>query len=249
MVMAETIVLLHGFGGTCRTWDGVVARLDGERYRPLALDLRGHGAARDALPIGFVECCVDILAAAPGRFALCGYSMGGRIAQHVALAAPERISRLVLVSTTAGLDDPVERAERVASDAALAGRIERETIEEFVARWRAQPLFAEDPPWVAALARADHRRNDPARLATAMRALSTGMMEPLWGRLTGLRVPTVVLAGERDRKFCEIGERLAATLPDARLQIVPGAGHAVHLETPEVVAEVLDREQGRFSIA
>jgi pimeloyl-ACP methyl ester carboxylesterase len=68
----------------------VTARLDAERYRPLAVDLRGHGATRDARPIGFVECSADVLATAPERFVLCGYSMGGRIAQHVALAAPDR---------------------------------------------------------------------------------------------------------------------------------------------------------------
>src|SRR5436190_12284200 len=112
MAMAETIVLFHGFAGTHRTWDRVTARLDAERYRPLALDLRGHGAARDRRPIGFDPCLGDVLAAADERFVLCGYSMGGRIAQHVALAAPGRVSRLVLVATTAGLADPVERAAR-----------------------------------------------------------------------------------------------------------------------------------------
>src|SRR5437764_7615607 len=145
--MAETVVLLHGFAGTHRTWDRVVAHLDAERYRPLAVDLRGHGAAHDARPIGFVECCADVLAAAPERFALCGYSMGGRIAQHVALAAPERLTRLVLVSTTAGIEDAEGRAARLAADASLAAQIERETIEEFVARWPSQPLFADQPPW------------------------------------------------------------------------------------------------------
>src|SRR5256714_15551843 len=130
--MAETIVLLHGFAGTHRTWDRVTARLDRERYRPLAVDLRGHGANRDARPIGFVECCADVLATAPERFVLCGYSMGGRIAQHVALAAPERVSRLVLVSTTAGLGDPQQRAARPLAAGDLAAKIERATLEEFI---------------------------------------------------------------------------------------------------------------------
>src|SRR3954447_12349745 len=213
--MAETIVLLHGFGGTHRTWDRVVAQLDRERYLPLALDLRGHGAARDARPIGFVECCADVLAAAPERFALCGYSMGGRIAQHIALAAPERVSRLVLVSTTAGIDDPVERTARLAADAELAAQIERETIEEFVARWRSQPLFADEPPWLSAAARTDHRHNDPRALAAALRGLSTGAMEPLWDRLSSLSMPAAVLAGERDAKFRALAERLGTALPNA----------------------------------
>jgi 2-succinyl-6-hydroxy-2,4-cyclohexadiene-1-carboxylate synthase len=237
--MAETIVLLHGFGGTHRAWDRLIARLDPERYRPLAVDLRGHGAARDARPIGFVECTADILAAAPERFALCGYSMGGRIAQHVALAAPERVTRLVLVSTTAGIDDPAERAARLAADAALATKIERESIEEFVARWRSQPLFADEPPWLSATARADHRRNEPRALAAALRGLSTGAMEPLWDRLTRLSTPAAILAGERDGKFSALAERLGEALPHASVTIVPGAGHSLHLEGVEEIAAAL----------
>jgi pimeloyl-ACP methyl ester carboxylesterase len=91
----ETVVLLHGFGGTRRTWDGVAARLERERYRPLALELPGHGQAADERPITFAGCAERVLARAPERFTLCGYSMGGRVALHTALAAPGRISRLV----------------------------------------------------------------------------------------------------------------------------------------------------------
>src|SRR5258705_9485645 len=150
VAMTQTIVLLHGFSGTHRTWDRVIARLDAERYRPLAPDLRGHGAAAGRRPIGFAECVADVLAAAPERFALCGYSLGGRVAQHVALSAPERVTGLVLVSTTAGIEDAAERAERRSADEALAARTERGSIEDFVATWREQPLFEGDPPWVAA---------------------------------------------------------------------------------------------------
>ena len=237
--MAETIVLLHGFSGTHHTWDRVIARLDAERYSALASDLRGHGAASDARPIGFDEVVADVLAAAPDRFVLCGYSMGGRIAQHVALAAPDRVTRLVLVSTTAGIEDPGERAERRAADEALADRVERGSIEDFVASWRDQPLFAGDPPWVAADARADQRRNDPRALAEVLRGLGAGVMEPLWDRLGELTMPAVVVVGERDAKFRALGERLVATLPAARLAVVPGAGHAVHQEAPDAIARTL----------
>src|SRR3954454_14475477 len=149
VAMAETIVLLHGFSGTHHTWDRVIARLDAERYSPLAPDIRGHGAASDARPIGFDEVVEDVLAAAPERFVLCGYSMGGRIALHVALAAPERVTRLGLIGARAGIEDEAERAARRGSDEALPARLERATIEEFAATWRDQPLFAGDPAWVA----------------------------------------------------------------------------------------------------
>ena len=73
--------------------------------------------------------------------------------------------------------------------------------------------------------------------------MGTGAMEPVWDRLGELTMPATVVVGERDAKFREIGERLAAALPDAELVVVPGAGHAVHLEAPEAVAAV-DRPEG-----
>jgi 2-succinyl-6-hydroxy-2,4-cyclohexadiene-1-carboxylate synthase len=237
--MGEPIVLLHGFSGTRRTWDRVVALLGAERYSPQALELRGHGAAGERRPIGFAEVVEDVLAAAPARFVLCGYSMGARIALHVALAAPERVTRLVLIGATAGIEDDAERAARRASDEALAARLERGTIEEFAATWRDQPLFAGDPAWVAEEARGDQRRNDPAALAAVLRGLGTGVMEPLWARLGELTMPVTLVAGERDAKFRDLAERLRAGLPDARVAVVPGAGHAVHLEAPGALVDLI----------
>jgi 2-succinyl-6-hydroxy-2,4-cyclohexadiene-1-carboxylate synthase len=237
--VSETIVLLHGFSGTHRTWDAVADGLGGETYRPLALDLRGHGAAAARRPVSFEACVADVLDAAPERFALAGYSMGGRIAQHVALAAPERVTGLVLVSTTAGLEDEEDRAARRAADEALAARVERGSIEDFADTWAAQPLFAREPERVAQLAREDALRNDPQALAEVLRRLGTGAMAPLWGRLGELTMPAMVLAGERDAKYAALGEPLAAALPDGRLVVVPRAGHRLQLEAPSVVAAAL----------
>jgi len=237
--MAGVVVLLHGFAGTRRAWDEVVARLDAQRYRPLALDLRGHGDAAARRPVDFAGCAADVLAAAPERFTLCGYSMGGRIALHVALAAPARVERLVLVATTAGIEDAGERAARRAADEELAARTERGGIEDFVAAWGAQPLFAAEPAEVRAVARADQRRNDPRALAAVLRGIGTGVMTPLWDRLGELTMPATVLAGERDPKFTALGERLARTLSNAELVIVPGAGHGLPREAPAAVAHAL----------
>ncbi len=237
--MPETVVLLHGFGGTRRAWDGVAALLPRERYLPLALDLPGHGECADARrAITFAGCVEHVLARCPPRFVLGGYSLGGRIAQHVALAAPQRVRRLVLVSSTAGIEDEAARAARRKSDRALADELEREPFERFVERWRAQPLFAEDPPEVDALAREDQRRNRPAALAAALRGVGTGEMVPLWDRLGELSMPASVLAGERDAKFGELGRRMARRLPRGELIVVPG-GHRLPLENPRAVASAL----------
>jgi 2-succinyl-6-hydroxy-2,4-cyclohexadiene-1-carboxylate synthase len=238
--MAENVVLLHGFGGTRRAWDGVIARLEGGRRLPLALDLPGHGEAADApRPIGFDGCVEHVLARCPARFTLCGYSLGGRIALHVALAAPERVQRLVLVATTAGIEDEAERLQRRLSDRRLADDLRRLPYEEFIERWRTQPLFADDPPEVGALARADQRRNRPDALAAVLLGIGSGEMAPLWGRLSELTMPTVVVAGERDVKFQALGRRMTELLPHAELLVVPG-GHGLPLENPAAVARALD---------
>jgi 2-succinyl-6-hydroxy-2,4-cyclohexadiene-1-carboxylate synthase len=212
-----TVVLLHGFAGTRRAWDPVVERLDPERYTPLAPDLRGHGAARDARPVSFEACVADVLAAAPERFVLCGYSMGGRIAQHVA------------------------RAARRADDERLAAFADGATIEQFADRWAAQPLFAGTPAAAARIWREDLVRNDPRALAAVLRAMGTGAMAPLWERLATLTMPATILAGAGDPKFVALGERLAAALPNAALVVVEGAGHGLPREAPDAVVAELSR--------
>lgn len=243
--MAETVVFLHGFGGTRHGWDRVIAALNPQRYRPLALDLPGHGELSSYnRPITFAACVEEVLAAAPEHFALCGYSMGGRIAQHVALAAPERLSRLLLVSTSPGIEDPHERAQRRKADRQLAEELERLPYEEFIEGWGAQPLFADDPPEVGVLARVDQLRNDPHALAGAMRGIGTGEMEPLWQRLGELTMPVRLLAGDRDAKFVALAERMRARLPaGAQLALVAG-GHRLPLENPSGLAEELSRVAG-----
>ncbi len=238
--MPESVVLLHGFSGTSSAWDGVRALLDPERYRPLALDLPGHGEAADCeRPISFAACVSSVLEQAPAHFTLCGYSLGGRVALHVALAAPARVRRLVLVSCSPGIEDPAERARRRADDERLAEQIEQLPLPEYIERWGAQPLFAGEPPEAGRLAREDQSRNSPAALAAALRGLGTGAMAPLWGRLGELTMPVTVLVGERDEKFTALGRRMVELLGDGELVSVPG-GHGLVLENPAAVARVID---------
>lgn len=236
--MSPPLVLLHGFSQTGRSWDGVRAALGG--VETLAPDLRGHGGAAGARPIETAALVADVLALAPpGRFALAGYSMGGRLALHVALAAPERLAGLGLISTTAGIEDVDERAARRAADEALADEIERDGIEAFAERWAALALFASQSPEVRARAQRERLAQDPAGLAASLRGFGTGAMEPVWSRLGELSMPVAVIVGEADAKFRAIGDRLVEALPAGRLALVPGAGHALPLEAPEAVAAAL----------
>ena len=238
--MPETLVLLHGFGGTHRAWDPVLPELDRERYSPLVPDLRGHGTKAGVRPISFAGCVSDVLAAAPDRFVLCGYSFGGRVAQHVALQAPHRVTRLVLVATSAGIESAQARAQRREEDAGLAAEMEHMTIEQYAERWRAQPIFEGTPPEADRWWREDLLRNDPVALAAALRGIGAGDMEPLWDRLGTLTMPVTVVVGSRDQKFLAFSERYREVLPRAEVVVVDGAGHGLPREAPREVAAAIE---------
>ena len=235
--MPPTLVLLHGFTQTRQSWRRTIATLGGRR-RALAPDLPGHGHAA-ARPASFPACTGYVRALGGEHFALAGYSMGGRIALHAALALGDRVDRLVLVGASPGIADPAERAARRAADDALADRIEAIGVEAFAREWAALPLWEGQPERVAAAAHADRLRNTPEGLAAALRGLGTGVMEPLWDALPSLTVPVTLVVGERDEKFLAIAERMAAVLPRAEVVVIEGAGHAAQLEAPDAVAALL----------
>jgi 2-succinyl-6-hydroxy-2,4-cyclohexadiene-1-carboxylate synthase len=221
LVAADDLVLLHGFTQTSATWDGVVRELAG-RYRALVPDL-GVGPWESEL--------ARLEALAPPRFTLCGYSMGGRLALALALRIPDRVERLVLISASPGLANDGERAARRSADDALADRIEAIGVESFARAWAREPIFAGQPPEVAAAAHADRLRRSAGSHADQLRGLGTGVMPPLWERLSELKMPVSVVVGERDTKFRAIAERMGFPMA-----VIPGAGHAVHLEAPAAVA-------------
>ena len=232
------LVLLHGFTQTGASWDGVRARLPAGTPTK-APDLRGHGSAGAERPVTLEALLDDLDALVPARAVLAGYSMGGRLALHHALAEPGRLARLVLVGAGPGLADTAERADRRAADEALADRIEAGTIEAFATEWGALGLWAGQPSGVAAAARDDRLRNAPAGLAAALRGLGTGALPPVWDRLEELDLPVELIVGARDAKFRAIAEAMAARMARATVTVVAGAGHAAHLERPDAVARVL----------
>jgi 2-succinyl-6-hydroxy-2,4-cyclohexadiene-1-carboxylate synthase len=236
-----TLVLLHGFTNTGASWAPVVRAFAGQ-YRPLAPDIRGQGAASATEPVTLAAVIGDIAVLAPRRerITLVGYSMGGRIALHAALALRERVERLVLIGASPGLADAGERAARRAADERLAAELEQLTIDEFALRWAQTPVLAGVSDEVAARAHADRLRSTPAGLARSLRGIGTGALPSLWERLGELTLPVTLITGERDQKFTSIATEMASLLPEAEHAVVPGVGHAVHLEAPEAVAAIID---------
>ncbi len=238
--MAQPLVLLHGFTHTGASWESVIAALP-ERYRPIPLDIRGHGDASARRPVSLAAVIEDVAELTDTRFPLVGYSMGGRIALHTALALGERVDRLILIGASPGLADPAERRARREADERLADEIEHASIDAFARRWARTPVLADQPPAVAAAVHRDRLRNTPAGLAAALRGLGTGALPSLWDRLAELPMPVQLLVGARDLKFRVVAERMLEAIPRAELEIVEDSGHAVHLEAPAAVAAALAR--------
>lgn len=230
------LVLLHGFGQTCRCWGPVAPRL-ARRFGVLRLDAPGHGGSAGV--VADLPATGRLAAETGGRAVYLGYSMGARMALHVATEAPGAVRALVLVGGTPGIEDDVARAERRAADAALAARIRAEGVPAFVDRWLALPMFAGLPP--GARFEDERRSNTAEGLATSLELAGTGSQRPLWDDLAGIAAPTLVVAGEDDDRYAAIAARTAAAIgPNARAALVPGAGHSAHLEQPDRFGDLLD---------
>ena len=243
------LLALHGFTGTGEFWLPVANRLPGRRC--IVPDLPGHGGTDAPVPAGEwrLDRAADEVAhlldrLGVERFALAGYSLGGRLALSLALRHPERVAALVLVGASPGLEEDAERADRARADAALADSIEQGGIEAFSRAWEANPLFATQASMDESLRapmRAQRLAQDPAKLAAALRAFGTGEQAPVHDRLARLAMPVLAMAGELDPKFSAIAAAMAARIPGAAVRIVPGAGHAVPLERADDCAAEIER--------
>jgi 2-succinyl-6-hydroxy-2,4-cyclohexadiene-1-carboxylate synthase len=221
------VVLVPGFTQTAASWRGVSQVLRAS-CDVVALNVPTRATfATTALAIG-----------AQGKRAVyAGYSMGGRLALRLALDRPELVTALVLVSSTAGIADEAARAERVASDEALAASIERDGVEPFLERWLAQPMFATVPPDAPGLS---ERRGLSARyLAHCLRVLGAGAMEPMWDRLPELQMPVALVTGRADAKYEKLALAMRERMRGEVVHECLDGGHALALEQPAALGGVI----------
>ena len=250
----DPILLLHGFSGDKSTWDQLRRALQ-PTHSVIALDVLGHGASDK--PANVAAYRMDRIASDIVNLLdqldlddahLLGYSMGGRLALFMALRYPERFKSLILESASPGLASKSERYARRQSDGALADRIGAEGIMWFVDYWERLPLWATQRRLsvdILELQRQQRLRNIALGLANSLRGMGVGAQPNLWPQLPSLELPTLLIAGECDRKFRQINREMLQLLPRAQKAIIAGAGHNTNLESTDdfahVVRSFLDR--------
>jgi 2-succinyl-6-hydroxy-2,4-cyclohexadiene-1-carboxylate synthase len=233
-------VLLHGFTQTGRLW-GRFGDLLAADHTLVAVDLPGH-AGSDGIR-GDLEATADLVHSAVSAAIgdtpcdLLGYSLGARVALHVAIGTDMGLRRLVLIGATGGIEDTAARNRRREADEAMAATLEASgDLDGFIERWVNGPMFAR----LADAAQTDERRrNSSAGLASSLRLAGTGTQEPLWDRMGDLSVPLLALAGTNDPRFEAHALRLTRTAPDGVTSLIPGGGHAVHLAQPDLVGRLV----------
>ena len=229
------VMLVHGAGSTHQDWPAELRRLPD--CRVLAVDLPGHGNSvppgRDSIA-AYAADVADLLAVLelPPAVVI-GHSMGAAIALTLALSRPERVAGLVLIGGGAKL--------RVHPDILHRVLVDPEHVYSLLADW----LWADETPVaVRELTRQRMRALDPVVVHGDY--LACNAFDVL-GALGQIAVPTLVVGGEADRMTpLKFSQTLADGIPQAELVVVPGAGHMLHLERPEVVSRAISAWLERF---
>lgn len=247
------VVLLHGFSRNAESWNDLLVHLSGRAV--YSIDLPGHGSA--AIAKMTVEDCAEEIAAfvvrnALKRFHLIGYSMGGRVAMRYALAHQGTLASMTLISASPGIEEMSARDARRQSDEVLAERIEHEGLEAFVDEWMNTPLFRGQERFgkrAVRNARTERMEQRTSGLASSLRNMGQGTMQPMLGELSSLKVPVLLIAGERDEVYREHVRVMSEYLPQAQAIIMEQAGHDVPVEAREKLGIVLSEWIDNLSLA
>lgn len=236
-----TVIFLHGLGGNHRSWDPQLTALAPD-FHSIAWTMPGYG--RSAAPTSFdfaslADSAAALIDEVGGPATVVGHSMGGFVAQELALRHPEKVQALVLAGTTAAFGKPGSDFNREFLAARLAP-LDRGATPADLAPDVVDGLLA--PGRAVAMRRSAIESMSGITADGYRRALETLVTWDARHRLSELAVPTLCIAGEVDTTAPpKAVSRLAELIPGARVEIVPGAGHLMNVEAPELFSDLIRR--------
>ena len=170
---------------------------------------------------------------------LLGYSLGARVALHVAIGAELPLGWSRPHRRDRGIEDPAAREKRRRADDVLADELEASgDVEGFVDAWLHGPMFERLAPAMRPGAR-NVSATAASGLASSLRLSGTGTQEPVWDLLPTITCPVLALAGSDDIRFASHALRVADLVPHGVVSLVPGGGHAVHLAQPDQTGRIV----------
>ncbi|MFZ0389098.1 MAG: 2-succinyl-6-hydroxy-2,4-cyclohexadiene-1-carboxylate synthase, partial [Calditrichia bacterium] len=153
------------------------------------------------------------------------------------LRHPQFFHRALLESASPGLQSQEERNRRRHRDERLAQEIINMDLAEFLNRWYDQPLFTSLRQHSAFEKMVRQRlQNNPQGLAKSLRSMGTSVQPSLWPELRDAKIPLFLLSGGLDVKFCRIAAEMERQSPQIQNKVIPGCGHNIHLENPQLFA-------------
>ncbi len=168
--------------------------------------------------------------------------MGGRAALNYSLSLPYDLEGLILESASAGINNSSLKFERERTDKNLAEYILSNPIESFVDDWMNKEIFQTQrnlSEKVLEEIRNRKLQSNRTGLANSLLGFGTGVMEPLFARLSEIRMPVQLICGELDKKFVDINSHMKRLIPVSKLSIIQNSGHNVHLEETKKYADIV----------
>lgn len=242
------LLMLHGFMGCIADWQKVIAGLI-DHFYCITVDLPDHGKSANLAPAQKWEMAQTAAAIVQllkqqkiSRTHLLGYSMGGRLALYLSIHFPQYFEKVLLESASPGLMTGAERQARIRHDELIATRLETGNFQAFLLEWYEMDFFQtlRNHPEISMMLTC-RRQNDPQALAKSLREMGTGQQPSLWAELSQIKFPLRLVIGEKDAKFRAIANKMTATNSNIRHSVIPGCGHNVHFESPEIfVREIIE---------